>query len=226
MRRNSFFFYFSFTHYCNSQNTRNVCQTRLNERLIAFILQYYYARKLSVSKRVFPPSHRRILAGVNDAPVQSPGSTLLLHRVCVCVFSEGIQTSLIVFFFSFSTAVLFIARPFLVQVIFSQSSELLERHSSMASSTEEVSAPDVSVPSDSRKEREDQNNADHFGTVFKDFDFLEYESESVEVSACVLQRRGGLEKGERIYRLVDNNYFRRVYREYVEYHNSTLEFRN
>ncbi|XP_025416970.1 protein furry isoform X3 [Sipha flava] len=63
-------------------------------------------------------------------------------------------------------------------VIFSQSSELLERHSSMASSTEEVSAPDVSIPSDSRKEREE--NADHFGTVFKDFDFLEYESESVE----------------------------------------------
>ncbi|XP_050540856.1 protein furry isoform X2 [Daktulosphaira vitifoliae] len=63
-------------------------------------------------------------------------------------------------------------------VIFSQSSELLERHSSMASSTEEVSAPDISIPSDSRKERED--NADHFGTVFKDFDFLEYESESVE----------------------------------------------
>jgi hypothetical protein len=49
----------------------------------------------------------------------------------------------------------------------------------MASSTEEVSAPDVSIPSDSRKEREE--NADHFGTVFKDFDFLEYESESVEV---------------------------------------------
>lgn len=69
-----------------------------------------------------------------------------------------------------------------LQVIFSQSSELLERHSSMASSTEEVSAPDVSIPSDSRKERED--NADHFGTVFKDFDFLEYESESVEVSAA------------------------------------------
>lgn len=71
-------------------------------------------------------------------------------------------------------------RHVFVQVIFSQSSELLERHSSMASSTEEVSAPDLSIPSDSRKERED--NADHFGTVFKDFDFLEYESESVEVS--------------------------------------------
>lgn len=42
----------------------------------------------------------------------------------------------------------------------------------MASSTEEVSGPDLS---DSRRE-----NVDHFG-VFKDFDFLEYESESVEV---------------------------------------------
>lgn len=58
----------------------------------------------------------------------------------------------------------------------------------MASSTEEVSAPDVSIPSDSRKERED-NNADHFGTVFKDFDFLEYESESVEVSSALLRLR-------------------------------------
>lgn len=59
------------------------------------------------------------------------------------------------------------------QVIFSQSSDLLERQSSMASSTEEVSAPDLSA--ESRR-----NENDHFG-VFKDFDFLEYESESVEV---------------------------------------------
>lgn len=44
----------------------------------------------------------------------------------------------------------------------------------MASSTEEVSAPDLSA--ESRR-----NENDHFG-VFKDFDFLEYESESVEVS--------------------------------------------
>lgn len=43
----------------------------------------------------------------------------------------------------------------------------------MASSTEEVSAPDLSA--ESRR-----NENDHFG-VFKDFDFLEYESESVEV---------------------------------------------
>lgn len=44
----------------------------------------------------------------------------------------------------------------------------------MASSTEEVSVPDLSV--ESRR-----NENDHFG-VFKDFDFLEYESESVEVN--------------------------------------------
>ncbi|XP_039287310.1 protein furry [Nilaparvata lugens] len=55
-------------------------------------------------------------------------------------------------------------------VIFSQSSDLLERQSSVASSTEEVSGPDLSAGS---------QNPDHFG-VFKDFDFLEYESESVE----------------------------------------------
>ncbi|KAG8288319.1 hypothetical protein J6590_108208 [Homalodisca vitripennis] len=46
----------------------------------------------------------------------------------------------------------------------------MERQSSMASSTEEVSGPDLSAGS---------QNPDHFG-VFKDFDFLEYESESVE----------------------------------------------
>lgn len=55
-------------------------------------------------------------------------------------------------------------------VIFSQSSDLLERQSSVASSTEEVSGPELSAGS---------QNPDHFG-VFKDFDFLEYESESVE----------------------------------------------
>ncbi|CAB0015919.1 unnamed protein product, partial [Nesidiocoris tenuis] len=60
---------------------------------------------------------------------------------------------------------------FLVEVIFSQSSEVLERQSSVASSTEEVSGPDLSAGS---------QNPDHFG-VFKDFDFLEYESESVEL---------------------------------------------
>ncbi|KAI5735873.1 hypothetical protein M8J77_023758 [Diaphorina citri] len=62
-------------------------------------------------------------------------------------------------------------------VIFSQSSDLLERQSSMASSTEEVSGPDISGGTGSRPPHRDP--ADHFG-VFKDFDFLEYESESVE----------------------------------------------
>ncbi|XP_026682942.1 protein furry [Diaphorina citri] len=63
------------------------------------------------------------------------------------------------------------------KVIFSQSSDLLERQSSMASSTEEVSGPDISGGTGSRPPHRDP--ADHFG-VFKDFDFLEYESESVE----------------------------------------------
>ncbi|XP_073949446.1 microtubule binding protein furry isoform X3 [Choristoneura fumiferana] len=57
-------------------------------------------------------------------------------------------------------------------VIFSQSSELLERESSMASSLEEVSGAAGEPASGAPP-------ADHFG-VFKDFDFLEYESESIE----------------------------------------------
>lgn len=52
----------------------------------------------------------------------------------------------------------------------------MERQSSVASSTEEVSGPDLSAGS---------QNPDHFG-VFKDFDFLEYESESVEVLYYVI----------------------------------------
>lgn len=61
------------------------------------------------------------------------------------------------------------------QVIFSQSSDLMERQSSAASSTEETSGAqqDLSVTS-----RRDDGQPD-FG-VFKDFDFLEYESESIE----------------------------------------------
>ncbi|KAL0902803.1 hypothetical protein ABMA27_000593 [Loxostege sticticalis] len=58
-------------------------------------------------------------------------------------------------------------------VIFSQSSELLERESSMASSLEEVSGTPGNEPSNAAPPN------DHFG-VFKDFDFLEYESESIE----------------------------------------------
>ncbi|XP_011494859.1 PREDICTED: protein furry [Ceratosolen solmsi marchali] len=58
-------------------------------------------------------------------------------------------------------------------VIFSQSSDLMERQSSMASSTEEVSGANNDLSGGSRRDE------DQFG-VFKDFDFLEYESESVE----------------------------------------------
>lgn len=64
---------------------------------------------------------------------------------------------------------------FKFQVIFSQSSDLMERQSSMASSTEEVSGANNDLSGGSRRDDE------QFG-VFKDFDFLEYESESVEVS--------------------------------------------
>ncbi|CAD6239851.1 GSCOCG00002390001-RA-CDS [Cotesia congregata] len=62
---------------------------------------------------------------------------------------------------------------FLVEVIFSQSSDLMERQSSMASSTEEMSGANNDLSGGSRRDDE------QFG-VFKDFDFLEYESESVE----------------------------------------------
>ncbi|KAF2884642.1 hypothetical protein ILUMI_21529 [Ignelater luminosus] len=60
-------------------------------------------------------------------------------------------------------------------VIFSQSSDLMERQSSMASSTEEVSAANNDFSGGSRRD----DTATDFG-VFKDFDFLEYESESIE----------------------------------------------
>ncbi|CAH0545977.1 unnamed protein product [Brassicogethes aeneus] len=60
-------------------------------------------------------------------------------------------------------------------VIFSQTSDIIERQSSMASSTEEVSAGNNDVSGGSRRD----DAAAEFG-VFKDFDFLEYESESIE----------------------------------------------
>ncbi|CAO1322409.1 unnamed protein product [Diamesa hyperborea] len=60
-------------------------------------------------------------------------------------------------------------------VIFSQSSDLLERQSSAASSTEDTSGPQQDLSGGSKR---DDGQPD-FG-VFKDFDFLEYESESVE----------------------------------------------
>ncbi|XP_037086709.1 protein furry-like [Pollicipes pollicipes] len=59
-------------------------------------------------------------------------------------------------------------------VIFSQTSDMLERQSSMASSTEEVSG----VPHESA-ESLDEHEAQQFG-VIREFDFLEYELESQE----------------------------------------------
>jgi hypothetical protein len=53
----------------------------------------------------------------------------------------------------------------------------MERQSSMASSTEEVSGAMNDLSGGSRR---DEGATEQFG-VFKDFDFLEYESESVEV---------------------------------------------
>lgn len=59
-------------------------------------------------------------------------------------------------------------------VIFSQSSEVLEKQSSVASSTEDVSAANNEASSESKV---DDTAANEFG-LFKDFDFLEYELES------------------------------------------------
>ncbi|XP_969290.2 protein furry [Tribolium castaneum] len=60
-------------------------------------------------------------------------------------------------------------------VIFSQTSDIIERQSSMASSTEEMSCGNNDISGGSRRD----DAATEFG-VFKDFDFLEYESESIE----------------------------------------------
>ncbi|KAG1696979.1 Protein furry -like [Nymphon striatum] len=63
-------------------------------------------------------------------------------------------------------------------VIFSQSSDLLERHSSMCSSTEEVSIINNDMSAESKLD--DTATAEQQFGVFKDFDFLEYELESQE----------------------------------------------
>ncbi|XP_058831172.1 protein furry isoform X5 [Topomyia yanbarensis] len=60
-------------------------------------------------------------------------------------------------------------------VIFSQSSDLLERQSSAASSTDETSGAQQDLSGGSKRD----DGPPDFG-VFKDFDFLEYESESIE----------------------------------------------
>lgn len=62
-------------------------------------------------------------------------------------------------------------------VIFSQTSDIVERQSSMGSSTEEISITNNDVSGESKLD--DNGNGDQFG-LFKDFDFLEYELESQE----------------------------------------------
>jgi len=57
-------------------------------------------------------------------------------------------------------------------VIFSQNSDIIDRQSSLASSTEEISAANNEISSESKID--DTNNPDQFG-LFKEFDFLEYE---------------------------------------------------
>ena len=66
-------------------------------------------------------------------------------------------------------------------MIFSQSSDVLEHQSSMASSMEEVSgAPQQDQSGDSKLDDNDSPEANF--TVFRDFDFLEYELGSMEVN--------------------------------------------
>merc|ERR1719394_2377557 len=64
-------------------------------------------------------------------------------------------------------------------VIFSQASELLERQSSMASSTECVSGPG-NDESTAQSKHDTTDTEQKFGMYMKDFDFLEYELESLE----------------------------------------------
>ena len=82
---------------------------------------------------------------------------------------------------------------FSAQVIFSQTSELLERQSSMASSTEEVSGTGNDLSTDSKGGQggggaggggghDTTDTEQKFGMYMREFDFLEYELESLEVS--------------------------------------------
>merc|ERR1719319_1683027 len=64
-------------------------------------------------------------------------------------------------------------------VIFSQTSEILERQSSMASSTECVSGPGNDVSTEQSK-HDTTDTEQRFGMYMRDFDFLEYELESLE----------------------------------------------
>ena len=86
-------------------------------------------------------------------------------------------------------------------VIFSQTSEVMDKQSSVASSTEDVSAANNEISVESKKEE----MGDEFA-LFKEFDFLEYELESEESEGqdnfnCGLSRRSlsTLDDGEDMY---------------------------
>ena len=62
------------------------------------------------------------------------------------------------------------------QVIFSQTSELLERQSSMASSTEEVSGGNMDVSTaESSRHHDTTDTEQRFGIYMREFDFLDCE---------------------------------------------------
>jgi len=65
-------------------------------------------------------------------------------------------------------------------VIFSQTSELLERQSSVASSTECVSGPGNDVSTTEQSKHDTTDTEQRFVMYMRDFDFLEYELESLE----------------------------------------------
>ncbi len=67
-----------------------------------------------------------------------------------------------------------------LQVIFSQTSELLERQSSMASSTEEVSGNMDLSTADSSRQHDTTDTEQRFGMYMREFDFLDCELESLE----------------------------------------------
>ena len=91
-----------------------------------------------------------------------------------------------------------------LQVIFSQTSELLERQSSMASSTEEVSGTGNDLSTDSKGGQggagggggghDTTDTEQKFGMYMREFDFLEYELESLEVSTRIMVCKGTRDK--------------------------------
>lgn len=72
-----------------------------------------------------------------------------------------------------------------LQVIFSQSSDIIEPQSSMCSSNEEMSPNEVSL---AESKIDHEGSAENQFGVFRDFDFLDIELESAEVRATSHQR--------------------------------------